>query len=425
MPRPASRLPRPLRGRCAGYTARARASACERSLARRRSSSCSSVALGLAFAGSPERLARRHEIAGVDVGGMTAGRRRGRCSSERSRELANVPVVFTAAGSAGGSKPSAARRRRRLGRRGRGGAARRATASGRSAASGASACASSAPRSPRRAGLPVARSTLHGRRLARGVDRRSASRRSCCAADAGVVPGREGSRARPSRRARRSSSRRSRLSRAQPVAAAAQDRPRTSVTAADLARGEGAGRTALSAPVRPLGPARCVCRADGSPGMLVLPSNGPRSCGSAGRGPTHYFARSRRAVERAPKDARFAVCASDASASFRRSRDARSTCQRRRAPARRRAFADEPRGATSPSRRRRPSARPRTRTAMGITGLVGTYKTFYGGDREPDPQRPARRAPDRRHADRAWATTFSFNGTTGERNARRASSRRR
>ena len=37
----------------------------------------------------------------------------------------------------------------------------------------------------------------------------------------------------------------------------------------------------------------------------------------------------------------------------------------------------------------------------GITGLVGSYETIYGGIAEPDPQRPARRAPRRRQADRA------------------------
>ena len=39
--------------------------------------------------------------------------------------------------------------------------------------------------------------------------------------------------------------------------------------------------------------------------------------------------------------------------------------------------------------------------AMGITGTVGSYETIYGGEREPDPQRAARRASRRQQADRA------------------------
>ena len=53
--------------------------------------------VGLAFAGSPDRIAEGVRIAGVDVGGLTKGEAIARLEA-RSRAVANVPVVFTANG---------------------------------------------------------------------------------------------------------------------------------------------------------------------------------------------------------------------------------------------------------------------------------------------------------------------------------------
>ena len=64
------------------------------------------IALGLAFAGSPERLPAGTQIAGVNVSGLTAGQARS-LLEQRSRELANVPVLFTAAGKRWRVKPKA------------------------------------------------------------------------------------------------------------------------------------------------------------------------------------------------------------------------------------------------------------------------------------------------------------------------------
>ncbi|MDQ3824119.1 MAG: hypothetical protein M3321_12850, partial [Actinomycetota bacterium] len=50
--------------------------------------------LGLAFAGSPERIAAGVEIAGVEVGGMTPSQARA-FLERRADRLANVPVTFT------------------------------------------------------------------------------------------------------------------------------------------------------------------------------------------------------------------------------------------------------------------------------------------------------------------------------------------
>src|SRR5207247_4654147 len=63
------------------------------------------IALGLAFAGSPERLPAGTQIAGVDVSGLTAGQARS-LLEKRSRALASVPVVFTGAGKHWRVKPS-------------------------------------------------------------------------------------------------------------------------------------------------------------------------------------------------------------------------------------------------------------------------------------------------------------------------------
>lgn len=53
------------------------------------------VVLGLAFAGSPAKLAEGVHIAGIDVGGLTPGEAR-RLLERRSTELADVPVTFVA-----------------------------------------------------------------------------------------------------------------------------------------------------------------------------------------------------------------------------------------------------------------------------------------------------------------------------------------
>jgi vancomycin resistance protein YoaR len=53
------------------------------------------LALGLIFAGSPDRLASGTRIAGIDVGGLSAHDAR-RLLGQRAERLARVPVVFTA-----------------------------------------------------------------------------------------------------------------------------------------------------------------------------------------------------------------------------------------------------------------------------------------------------------------------------------------
>src|SRR6266508_869535 len=61
--------------------------------------------LGLAFAGSSERLPDGTRIAGVDVAGLTPGAARARLE-QRERERGSVPVVFTAGGHRWRVKPA-------------------------------------------------------------------------------------------------------------------------------------------------------------------------------------------------------------------------------------------------------------------------------------------------------------------------------
>ena len=148
--------------------------------------------------------------------------------------------------------------------------------------------------------------------------------------------------------------------------------------------------------------------------LLSLPRNGRPSSASAGpprraSSPISEARRASAAGRRLPISARNGRRVVPAQAGRERRR--RAT----RAPAPRAALAHEP---------RRPlvviTAAPERTTAeaqaMGITGLVAAYETIYGGDREPDPQRAARRAPHRRSLI-APGAEFSFNGTTGERTA--------
>jgi vancomycin resistance protein YoaR len=61
--------------------------------------------IGLAFAGSPSKLATGVRIAGIDVGGLTPGQAR-RLLARRERALENVPVQFTAGSHTWRIKPS-------------------------------------------------------------------------------------------------------------------------------------------------------------------------------------------------------------------------------------------------------------------------------------------------------------------------------
>jgi vancomycin resistance protein YoaR len=205
------------------------------------------------------------------------------------------------------------------------------------------------------------------------------------------------------------------LERGTPVALPVAVEP-ASVTATDLARAARQARIALSAPVRLThGETRWRLPRWRIAELLALPSGGSTKLAIAGPGAERYFERLSRTVGRDPKDATFAVTSGGISV----------------VPARDGIQVDVPAtasailaAAVSPRARTAPLAvevaKPERSTAdanaMGITGVVGSYTTTYGG------------TPGRLHnvqlvahlidgALIAPGATFSFNGTTGERNA--------
>jgi vancomycin resistance protein YoaR len=151
--------------------------------------------------------------------------------------------------------------------------------------------------------------------------------------------------------------------------------------------------------------------------LLDLPRNGRTTLRIGGVGADRYFNRLRNRVEHAPRSADWAVYSDGvrvvpdrpgvavdlgatrrsllAAARSRTNRVARLVVE------------------TSPAERSKAEAE-----AMGITGLVASYQTFYGGDanRIHNVQLVARLVD---HTLIAPGATFSFNGTTGERTAAR------
>ena len=173
-----------------------------------------------------------------------------------------------------------------------------------------------------------------------------------------------------------------------------------------------------------LGETRWRIPRGGSRELLALPGAGAKSWRSAGPAADALFQPASAAVDREPTRRDFAV--TTAASRGRPAKDGpRSTC---RAPRRR----SSPQPCSTERRTAQLAvavgsrrARRTTRSAMGITGVVSSYTTIYGGDAEPAPQRPARRAPHRRHADRAGTRVLVQRDDGRAQRRRRASSRRR
>jgi vancomycin resistance protein YoaR len=370
--------------------------------------------LGLAFAGSEERLPAGSEIAGVDVSGLTTTEARSRLE-KRSRELSQTPVTFTAGGKSWRVKPDsvlvdvdwaaaveAAHRQgegfgpvrglRRLGVRVFGGEV-----------------------------VPTAKVygaavTSYVNRFARALDRpRVEPSLRMRALEAEVVDGRNG------RLLDREAAQEvlvralTGLSR-EPVALPLKV-DHTRVSSKDLAGAEVKTETAVSAPAD---------LAYGQGGwhltrakigrLLALPSDGSTEIKLAGPAANKFFANLKRRVDHPPRDAGFAIGARnvvrvvpaesgnelDKAATTRNLMAALLSTTNRRA---------ELRVATSA-----PERSTRDAKAMGITGLVGAYQTFYGGvaNRIHNVQLVARLIDDHYIAP---GSEFSFNATTGERNA--------
>jgi vancomycin resistance protein YoaR len=370
------------------------------------------IVLGLAFAGSPERLPAGSEIAGVDVSGRTPGEARSLLES-RSRELAGVPVVFTAAGKHWRVKPSAVvvdvdwgaaveaaqrqgegfgplRGLKRLGVRVFGGEV-----------------------------VPTSRVyqsavDAYMGRFARGVDEASVEPSLVLrGTEAEIVAGRNG------RLLNRAAAEKvfvqalTALSR-KPVLVPLKVQ-RTQLSTKDLVGAKVKAETALSAPVDlAYGPGSWHLTKAKIARILALPSNGETDLSLTGRRARHFFANLRKRVEHAPKDAGFAIAARNVvrvvPAQPGRTLDMQATTRSLMA------------ALLSPTTRKADlavtTAQPERTTAdaraMGITGLVGAYETFYGGvaNRIHNVQLVAQMIDDHFIAPNE---EFSFNATTGER----------
>jgi vancomycin resistance protein YoaR len=189
------------------------------------------------------------------------------------------------------------------------------------------------------------------------------------------------------------------------------------VTAADLIPTLEEVRTAVSGPVRlALGPTRWRIPRWRIAKMLVLPRGGQTSLAVGGPGANEFFQRFRTSVDREPADAGFVVMPSDRVVV----RPARTGHQLDVDAARRAILA----AALTPTdriarlvvERALPERTTREARAMGITGRVAGYTTYYGGEpnRIHNVQLVARLIDG---ALIAPGATFSFNGTTGERSA--------
>ncbi len=193
------------------------------------------------------------------------------------------------------------------------------------------------------------------------------------------------------------------------------DRP--AVTVAALAGAQRAASQVITAPVTVVaGPTRLRIPRWRLAKILQLPTGGRTSIAFSGKPAAAYFARLERAVNRAPKDAGFAV---NADGSVRvvpalagLAVNAPRSASRILAAAER----STNRVATLVLAEQQPKRSTAAARAMGITGAVGSYETVYGGDpnRIHNVQLVAHLVDGKLIAPGA---TFSFNGATGERSA--------
>jgi len=373
------------------------------------------MVLGLAFAGSPSRLADGVQIAGVDVGGKTPGEAR-RALDRRAKALASVPVVFRVGSRTWRLEPrrlgvrvdwsaavDAVRRQgegfgplrgfRRLDLRFFGADVAPATQVYDAALQYKLNEISGAVNSPHREAAIVLRGLtprITPSRTGHVLDRRAAA--------ATIV------------RALASLKR-------EPVGLPVRV-DQAQVTADDLEVAEAQVKTALAAPLKlTLATTRWNLRPPRIARLLQLPADGRRDLRIGGAGATQWFRALARRVDKEPVDADWAISSSGI----------------RVIPDRPGYLLDVPRSAevvlraalvTAPELRQakliveRAEAERSTAEAgaLNINGLVASYQTFYGGE------------PNRIHnvqlvshlVDKhviAPGETFSFNGATGARTA--------
>jgi vancomycin resistance protein YoaR len=371
-------------------------------------------AAGIGFAGSSDHIAAGVTVAGLDVGGLTAEEAERKLAT-RAHRLASVPVVFEAGGKAWPMAPA------QIALRGDW-----KSAAGSSVDQGDGVV-------PLR-GLQRVRLRLFGADVqpAASYEEQTLARRLRAIARAVDVPGRQaaillrngGPLLVPGEAGRKLDTQGATRAIVQALTGFKRERvalpvaiDRPEVTQDALRPVAAQVRTALSAPVRfvfkgvhwSVPPAQ-IAR------FLRLPQDGSRELGIGGPAATHYFANLGKAVGRPPREVEFAVTSAGTARRIP-SRDGRKLDVR----ATEKAFL----AAALRTTNRQTAlvivpAHPQLSTerakALGIRGMVGTYTTFYGGDpnRIHNVQLVARLI--NRHLI-APGSTFSFNNTTGERNA--------
>jgi vancomycin resistance protein YoaR len=372
------------------------------------------IALGFVFAGSSEKLASGTRIAGIDVGGLTPSDAQ-RLLEKRSTRLERVPVTFVAGGERFTVTPKALGVEVDW-------AAAVATAERQGGGFGF-------VRGYRRLELEVfpedleppvraynAALTYELGLFAKAIDapHREAKlvRRGLHISIAAGATGRVLDRKAARQTVVRALAAFTRAPVALPVRIDAPN-----VTVASLAPAQRRASQVIAAPVVvTAGPTRLRIPRWRLAKILQLPTTANTPISLTGPAADAYFRRLEKAVNRAPKDADFAVNANGSV---------------RVVPARTGVALDVPRSAARilaaaerPTGRVAPlaivSAQPQLTTAkaqaLGITGTVATYSTVYGGD------------PNRIHNVQLVAhlvdgkliapgSTFSFNGATGERSA--------
>jgi vancomycin resistance protein YoaR len=372
----------------------------------------SGVALGLAFAGSPERLPEGTRIAGVEVAGLTPGDARG-LLERRSQKLSRVPVVFTAGGRRWTVKPTSIVIETDWAA---------AVEAARHQGEGFGPL-----RGLRRLGVRVfgtdivPRTRVYQAALEYKVDqigqaldqRRVEPSLRLRGLEPEIVPGKTG-RVLDRRVAARVLARSLAGFSRHPVALPLRvDRPR--LDGSDLLQAQARVRTILSAPVELVHGRRAWrLRRSRLASMLALPQDGSQRIRLAGPAATRFFSAVGKSVDRPPTDASFSIGARNrvtvVPAKDGEVLDSRATARALLA------------AAVSPVRRvaevkvshREPEVTTEAAREMGITGLVAAYETIYGGE------------PNRLHNVRLVArlidgkliapgSTFSFNDTTGER----------
>jgi vancomycin resistance protein YoaR len=370
--------------------------------------------VGLAFAGSPVRIADGVHIAGVDVGGLTRKEARSLLVS-RFERVERTPVVFTVDGrefpikaTTLGVEADWSAAIDTAAREGEGFGPVRGFKRLQTRFFGSEI----AP--PVRVYEAALDFKLNG--LARSIDQRHVEAKLVRKGlEIEVVPGQPGRRLARDVAAGRIVRTLARLERGQPVALPIVLDP-AEVTATDLAPAAAQARVALSAPIRlEYAGTRWKLPRWRLAELLSLPVAGTTDVAIAGPGAEAWFEKLQKRVERDPADATFAV--EPGGIRIVPDKDGLEVD----VPATAKALLAAATSATARTATLAVRIAPADRTtaeaqAMGITGIVGSYYTTYGG------------IPSRLHNVALVAKlidgtligpgkTFSFNGTTGERTA--------